>query len=108
MPTRFEISNPALDRMLHIGNIDPGCDGSLSQTKPDGRRERFHFFCNEDNSATVLQQSVDYFIEYADSIIPIETDEMETIAELGQGESYEWVMKTDSAPTEFRVRLTHE
>jgi hypothetical protein len=110
-PLELETYNSESKSWIKVGEIKPGDrPGSVSDNKPDGRRDVYLFECAADDSKTTLYRSIggaDLDLSSSErGLIPISG--LETVKELQKGETYTLTIKTDRSPQLRQFRLSHK
>jgi hypothetical protein len=92
-----------------MGELLPGDRlGSISDNRPDGKRDVYLFQCESMNRRSVIYRSeggLDFNVEH---LRVTDTQGLEEIKELTHAQpTYEMQVKTDQSPTKRRIRFTH-
>ena len=111
-PLRIEAYNPEVDKWAFVGEIKPNDPpGSVSDNKPDGKRDVYLFECEKDDSKSIIYRSgfgADIELE-GGKLRKVEMDpsRLEVVKEIKPGESHEMTIKTDRSPVPVLLRFTH-
>jgi len=92
-----------------VCQVNPGNPlGSLSDNKPNGRRDVYLFECMPDNSKSVIYHSRAGLDTERGITRNLVTKGLDVITELRVGDKpYEIRLKTDSSPEPRQIRFTH-
>lgn len=109
-PLHIETFNPGRKEWVRVGEIHPtDLPGSISNNKPDGKRDIYQLKCEKDDSKSVIFKciaGVDTEVGTFRAIIPI--SKMEVVKELTRGESFEMDIRTDRSTVSRKIRFTHK
>lgn len=107
-PLSLEIYNPKTGGWKEVGRLGPGKrPGSISDNRPDGRRDVYVFSCAEDNSHSAIQRSAAGIDGATEQLRAISTVGAEIVKVLHAGETYEMNVKTDVGKQTLRIRFRH-
>ncbi len=110
MSLQIEVyANEKWNRAGVIGPGDPS--GSMSDNKPDGKRELYLFECSLDGSESVIYRSrsgIDTEIMAGQLRKSVIANGLETVKVLRRGdEPYVIEVQTDKSPEPRQIRFTH-
>lgn len=110
-PLHIEIFHPEYKEWLRVGKVHPtDPPGSISDNKPDGKRDLYQFECEKDDSKSTIYRSglgVDMEVGTRFREAIIDPSKLEIVKELKKGESFEMDVKSDKSPTSRKIRFTH-
>ncbi len=108
MVLRIEAFNPHSNEWVKMGDLKPGeIPGSISQNKPDGKREIYIFECEPDDSKSVIYRSESGVDIATPQIRAALTEGLEQVAILTEGQDYKLSVKTDTSSQRRLMKFTH-
>jgi len=109
-PLRIEAFNPVDKQWVRVGEVRPtDPPGSISDNKPDGKRDIFMFKCERDDSKSIIYRSgIGIDEEVGRFRVITDFSKLEVVKELKKGESFEMDIKTDKRPASRKIRFTHK
>ncbi len=107
-PLRIEAFNPSTHEWLRVGEVGPqDRPGSMSDNKPDGKRDVYQLECAEDDSRSIISRSQLGIDLDSGGTRNINSKGFEVIKNLAKEQSFEMSLTHDGKLEPRRYRFTH-